>query len=427
MKISQLKTLIKHGETEKVEFKTSTGSLSSGMQTVCAFLNSETGGSVIFGITDSGKLVGQQVTDKTRKEIATELNKLEPFTKVAIEYVAVEDNRLVIVMDVEPGDKAPYTYDGRAYMRNQTTTSRMSKEEYIYLHNIHNPTNWEAHTSDSHTIKDLDRTRIKEVVRMAVSKKRMPATALDATVPDILRKLKLIVGDDDNVTNAAIILFGKKEEKQFIQSTIKLGRFRGIEKTSFSDIKAYNANAFDLYDKAMEFLDSMLPLAAWIEPGNPIRVEQPAIPYDVLREALANALVHRDYTNPGGSVAIAIYDDRVNISNTGSLPKGVALDQLTKEHQSVLRNPLIAHVFYLCGTIEKWGRGTLDMIKACKKAGNPVPIYEEVGGGFSVTLPFKEPISTVIMYKTPPTKKIARSATKKVIKKSSPKSRTRMK
>jgi ATP-dependent DNA helicase RecG len=156
-------------------------------------------------------------------------------------------------------------------------------------------------------------------------------------------------------------------------------------------------NAFDLYDKAMDFLDFCLPVSARIEPGNPIRVEEPAIPYSVLREALANALIHRDYSYTGGSIAVAVYDDRVNISNTGHLPKGVLLKELSKDHQSVQRNPLIANVFYVCGKIERWGRGTLDMIKDCKEVGNPLPLYEEVGGGFSVTLPLKEPIRTVIL------------------------------
>lgn len=426
MIIAQLKKLIKNGESEKVEFKATTGTLTTGMQTVCAFLNSEKGGTVLFGITDKGQITGQQVTDKTRKDIAVEFNRIDPFPKIKTDYIEVEDGKFVIVMDIEPGDKAPYTYDGRAYMRNQTTTSRMSSDELTYLHNLHNPTTWESSTNNDYTLKDLDHERIKAIMKMAVYHKRMPTSALDATIPDILRKLKLVVGKSNKVTNAAMILFGKKEEKQFIQSTLKIGRFRGIDKTSFVDIKSYNANAFDLYDKAIDFLDSVIPVAAWIEPGNPTRVEQPAIPYDVTREALANALVHRDYTNPGGSIALAVYDDRVEITNPGNLPKGVKLKDLTKNHESVLRNPLIAHVFYLCGKIEQWGRGTLDMIKACKAVGNPLPIYEESSGGFSVTLPFKEPIRTVIMVEAPSktAKKVASSAHKTAIKKASTRSRS---
>ena len=121
-------------------------------------------------------------------------------------------------------------------------------------------------------------------------------------------------------------------------------------------------------------------------------VEEPAIPYNVLREAVTNALVHRDYSYDGGSMDIAAYYDRLNISNSGALPQGVKLNELSKEHRSVLRNPRIANVFYLCGNIEKWGRGTLDMIQDCKAAGNPAPIYKELSGSFSVTLPFRTPI-----------------------------------
>ena len=228
---------------------------------------------------------------------------------------------------------------------------------------------------------------------MAVFEKRLPEDALSLSVPNILKKFDLL--KNEKPTNAAVILFCKKEQKQFMQSTIKLARFKGTDKTEFLDTKMYRANAFDLYDKAIDYLTFSLPVEARIEPGKSQRVEEPAIPYSVLREAVTNALVHRDYSYAGGSIDIAIYDDRVNIANLGALPKGVKLSQLTKDHRSVPRNPLIAHVFYLCGKIEKWGRGTIDMIKKCRESGNPDPIYEEIGGSFSVTLPLRKPIRSI--------------------------------
>jgi ATP-dependent DNA helicase RecG len=399
MKIAQLRSLIKRGESERLEFKQSTASLSVGMQTVCAFLNSDHGGTVIFGVTDDGKLVGQIVTDKTRKEIAVQLSKIEPYVKIDVHYVHVADTRQAIVFSVEPGERAPYIYDGRPFARNQSTTARMTQEEYIYIYNRTNPTIWEKSTSNTCTLRDLDSKRIREIVRMAVQNKRLPSSAVDENVADVLKKLELII--DGKLTNAAVILFCKKESKQFIQSNVKLARFRGTTKTEFRDKKDFRMNAFDIFDKATDFLDFCLPVAARIEPGNPIRIEEPAVPYSVLREALTNALIHRDYSYPGGSISVAVYDDCVNISNTGHLPRGVLLKELSKPHQSVQRNPLIAHVFYVCGKIERWGRGTLDMIKDCKAVGNPLPQYEEVGGGFSVTLPLKEPIRTVVTKETP--------------------------
>lgn len=394
MKMSQLKAIVKRGESEVLEFKTSTGSLDGAMKTICAFLNSETGGTVIFGVKDNGQIVGQEVTDKTRKEIAGELNKIDPYEKIAVKYIPVSCGRQAIVLMVKSGDKAPYAYDGRSFIRNQSTTMRMTKEEYMYLHHHNNPTLWEGLTNATCRLSDLDHKRIREVVQMAVFEKRLPKTAMKASIPDILKKLELLV--NGKLTNAAVILFCKSEQQPFMQASLKLARFRGIDKTEFLDTKMFRANAFDLYDKAIDYLTFILPVAARIVPGKAARVEEPAIPYNVLREAVTNALIHRDYSHAGGSIDIAIYDDRVNITNFGSLPKGVHLSQLSKEHSSVQRNPVIANIFYLCGMIEKWGRGTLDMIQDCKAAGNQPPKYAEVGGTFSVTLPLKTPMRTII-------------------------------
>ncbi|MCX5922459.1 MAG: putative DNA binding domain-containing protein [Candidatus Dependentiae bacterium] len=394
MKIAQLKALVKRGESETLEFKSSIAGIKEGMKTVCAFLNSDKGGTVLIGVKDDGKIIGQDVADSTRKTVATEINKIEPHAKIDVKYVCVVDDRHVIVLLVNPDDRAPYTYDGRPYMRNQSTTMYMPRDEQNYLYNRNNPGLWERLAHNTCTIKDLDHGRIKEVVRMAVFEQRLPEAALSATTPNILKKLNLMVGD--KLTNAAVILFCKDEDKQFMQSSIQLARFKGTTKSEFLNNKKYRANIFDLYDKAMDFLVFCLPVAARIEPGKSSRVETPAIPYSVLREALINALAHRDNSNAGGNISVAVYDDRVNITNVGALPRGVELSKLSKEHPSIQRNPLISSVLFACGKIERWGRGTLDMIEDSKNAGNPLPIYEEIGGSFSVTLPLKEPMPTII-------------------------------
>ena len=107
MKLAQLKSLIKHGESEFLEFKTSTGGISSGMQTVCAFLNSDHGGAVVFGVKDNGQIIGQDISDKTRKEIATEINKIEPYAKIDVIYVPVANNKQAIVISAKP-EKMPH-------------------------------------------------------------------------------------------------------------------------------------------------------------------------------------------------------------------------------------------------------------------------------------------------------------------------------
>jgi len=397
MKLNQLKSLVKQGESETLEFKSSTSNIDTAMETTCAFLNSKLGGKVLIGVKDNGTIVGVPINDAHRQKIAAEIKKIEPFTNIDVDYVPVNDDHKVIVLSVDAGNNAPYKYDGRHFTRTQSTTSRMTQEEIDYLTHKNNPQRWEALTNNDCTINDLDKTRIKEIARMGVAAGRLTASANNDSAINILKKLNLV--RNEKLTNAAVILFCKKEEKHFLQSTLKLARFKGIDKSFFYDEKSIIANAFDLQDKAMDFLHFNLPVASEIVPGSVTRLETPAIPYSVLREAITNALVHRDYSNPGGSMSIARYDDRIEISNIGSLPKGIVIKELAKTHESVLRNPLIAHVFYVIGNIERWGRGTTEMIQNCKDAGNPIPIYSETSNSFSVTLKLKDPILGVIFDK----------------------------
>jgi len=113
---------------------------------------------------------------------------------------------------VNPGEQAPYTYDGRSYVRTQSTTMRMAKEEYIYLLHQNNPTRWENLTNNTCKLSDLDRNKIKEIIRMAVFEKRLPESSMSASIPDILKKLDLIV--NGKLTNAAVILFCKNEDNK---------------------------------------------------------------------------------------------------------------------------------------------------------------------------------------------------------------------
>ena len=171
MQIKKLRALVKFGESEVLEFKKSTAQLQAAMQTICAFLNSEVGGTVLIGVTDDGKIIGQEISDGTRKEIASEINKIEPHADVDIEYVPLEIKRCVIVFFAASGNKIPYVYDGRPFMRSQSTTQKMSQEKYINL--LHNRSSslvaWDRLTTNDCSIKDLDSKLIQQVVDIAVS------------------------------------------------------------------------------------------------------------------------------------------------------------------------------------------------------------------------------------------------------------------
>ena len=118
-----------------------------------------------------------------------------------------------------------------------------------------------------------------------------------------------------------------------------------------------------------------VPIAGRVVSGKMIREDQPWYPPRATREALANALCHRDYTFPGGAVAVAMYDDHLEITNPGDLHFGITPEKLTKPHESKPWNPIIANVFYRAGIIERWGTGTLNIIDWCEENDNPPPIW----------------------------------------------------
>ncbi len=163
-----------------------------------------------------------------------------------------------------------------------------------------------------------------------------------------------------------------------------MARFRGTTKTEFLDQRQLDGHAFLLLEEADLFLRRHLPVAGRIEPGVLERRDQPLYPPLALREALVNALCHRDYSIPGGAVNVAIFDDRLEIISSGLLPSGITIADLKREHVSRPRNPLIAEVFYRRGLIERWGRGTQRIVELCRVAGQPEPDFEEQSGNVVV-------------------------------------------
>lgn len=98
-----------------------------------------------------------------------------------------------------------------------------------------------------------------------------------------------------------------------------------------------------------------------------------ALPPEALREILLNAIIHRDYSSPSGYVAIAVFDDRVEVISSGLLPPGITVEMLSGPHLSSLRNPRIAGTFQRIGAIEAWGRGTNRVIDECRSYGLEPP------------------------------------------------------
>ncbi len=394
MNLAQLKTLVTIGESDTLEFKRSTGQIIPALKTLCAFLNGK-GGTVLIGVTDDKKLIGQQVCDNTYQTIANEITKIEPAANISVIPVHINDDKYIIALQTQQGLHAPYIYDGRPYQRVLSTTSQMSQHHYEQLLISRGQLNhsWEKYAAKNYLIDDLDRNMILGVVRKAVESKRLPEESLRQDISQLLEALQLY--HDSSLINASVVLFGTKFLPDYSQCQLKMARFKGTTRHEFLDSDLIYGNVFELLEKGTLFIKRHLPVAAKVIPDKLERVETPLIPFNATREALINALCHRDYSINGGSIGLGIYDDRMEIFNDGGLPQGVTIEKI-KTGFSKPRNHLIADILFRCNLIEKWGRGIQEIIRSCMAAGDPEPEFYTDQVEFKVIFKFPKTINPVV-------------------------------
>ena len=373
------------GESETLEFKETTRRRREAAITLCAMLNHQ-GGTVLFGVKPGGEIEGQEVSDRTVEEVSAEIQEIDPPVFPTVTQHYVDDDKKIISVTTGRGLSVPYMYKGNAYRRVGNTNRKMSADEYnrMLLERMHGQRRWENEPADGWTVADLDEDEIIVTVEEAIRQNRLtePGTR---DIEGLLTGLNLI--RDGALLRAAVVLFGKRERMgaaTMPQCQLRVARFRGAGMTEFDDNRQSYGNAFTLFRNAQNFVLDNLPVSSRFIQGRFERVDEPLYPTAALREALANALCHRDYSLGGGSVGIGIYDDRLEITSTGPLPSGLTPERLFMPHPSQPWNPLIADVFYRRGIIEKWGIGTIKMAELMEAAGLLRPEIEDANNYVTV-------------------------------------------
>ena len=264
MTIDNILQIIKDNETRNVEFKKSTGELKDAMHSVCAMLNSD-GGYVIFGISpQSLKIVGQQVTENTRQEIAREIRKIEPFVDMPVIYVDVpeKDGFKIIVLHADKNlyNLAPYVFDGKPFYRLESTTLKMPQTMYEERLRQRDSFKfrWESQIAEEYSISDLDEKRIREVVSIGIRSGRINSSADGDTIESILSHLHLV--KDGKPTNAAVALFAK-DMNAYPQIELRMACFKGTNKSMFIDNKIESGNIFDMLEAGVAFCFRNLKLS----------------------------------------------------------------------------------------------------------------------------------------------------------------------
>ena len=370
-------------ESEVLELKTSTSELKEAIISIVAILNKHQRGELYFGVKNDGTVVGQTVTENTIRQISQTISEnIEPKIFPKINEVILEGKNCVHVEF--SGDNVPYFAYGRAHIRVGDEDKKISAKELERLMVQKNKENlrWDSAICERATLDDIDNNSIRKFVELTQQSKRLHIDKVDKEA--ILRKLKLISGQ--KITNAGVLLFGKQPTQFFDNVLVRCGRFKGVVKEQFLDMKDLDGNLFQNMEKAIAFLQEHLRLQATIKGLR--REEKWEIPLDALREAVINALIHRDY-NDQGFVYIKVYDEQIIIANPGKLPEDLTIADLYKEHESKLRNPLLAQVFYYTDFIDIWGRGILNILRLLNEEGLPKPAFEQSAGAFRIA--FKRP------------------------------------
>lgn len=382
--LGYIQHLAENHEGVDVEFKETTGQLNRGMETLCGMINGS-GGVVVFGVSNKGKIIGQEIGDKTTREIGEAINKFDPAVDIQPIYVPVDNSDKYVIVFRTDGletDK-PYMWDGKPYRRHDSVTSVMPREKFIRLHELQHGLKytWESKVNQQLTIGDLDGQLIQNVIQSAVRRGRLSSIALNDNIQTALERLKLI--KDGSICNSAAVLFGK-DFYDYPQCRLRLARFRGTTKRDFIDNRQEEGNIFQLVDAAMAFFFKHLNLSGTTH-HRIVREDELEIPYDALRESVVNSLCHMNWGYEVVSVGIAIYDDRIEIENAGRFPVRISPDALMQEeeeHQgntSLPPNPVIANIMYLGGLIEHWGRGLSMMARECERVGLPTPTFYQNG------------------------------------------------
>ncbi len=363
---SDLKKLLTAGESSTVEFVAAFHP-NEIAKAVCSLLNAS-GGRVVIGADHKGKVLGikdaQLCVDELKGTIRSQITP-QSMLSFSVETL---NKRQMILVDVPAGYMKPYLVEGTIWLRRDATVTPARAEDVhqLILDRTRADQRWERRAALGVTLDALD---VAEIKQAAIEIQRAGRRQFKS--PDdpqsVLEELGL--ADGGLIFNSAVVLFGRAPTRLHSQLKTRFTVYQS-DKTGSELLmdEVCERHLFSALERLMELFQRWIPVRSSFLEGSWQRRDQWDFPLPALREAVLNALVHRDFESPSGSVRIEVFPDRLSIWNIGSLPKGVTQKTLSIEHPSLPPNPDIANVCFQRGFIEQIGRGTVMIIEECQRA-----------------------------------------------------------
>ncbi len=355
---------------------------------ITAFYNTR-GGAIIFGIEDDTRRpVGVSNPQGVETGIVNIIrDRCSLDVMPSIEFVSYQGMEFVVVACPQ-GTHKPYLVSGemRPYVRVGSNNREAQDEEIRRLYMEGSEGGFEGMPCRSATLADLSTGLITGYVRR---REQTAGKPLGLSGEETLRSLGCLVeqGQLWVPTNAGVLLFTEEPQRFIGQAEVSCVRFKGTDVVSYVDRRDLQGPLYRLVDDAEQFIYRHMKVGRRIEGF--VGVEYREYPHEAVREAIVNAVVHRDYSRRGQRIRVFMFDDRIEVYSPGTLPPGVSLEKMRRlEPQSVLRNPIIVGVFRDLGSqyIERLGTGIRRIALAMEAHGLPRPLLEEMGSEFRVTL-----------------------------------------
>ncbi|MDR0948723.1 MAG: putative DNA binding domain-containing protein [Lachnospiraceae bacterium] len=353
--------ILSEGESYTVEFKESADKTLPSE--VCAFANAS-GGRIFIGVSDDNRAVGTDTSNAARSRIQDTVNQIEPHLMVD---VAVYDN--IIVITVPEGSSKPYSCAKGFYLRSGPNSQKLSRGEIVAFFQSEGQIRYDTIVRSECPINKLfDEEAYNRYLE-------------NAQISPVLNKESILLNlncaaDIDGklcFTNAGALFFRKNDvDVMYRHAGVVCALYKGSDKAYIIDAKEYNDDVISNIDNAIKFLKSNLHVHYEIEDIQRKNVLE--IPEKGLREAVINAVCHRDYFELGARVMVEIFDDRVDITSPGGVPKGITKDNFGKV--SITRNSVIASMLYRIDYIEQMGTGIARMKLAAKEANIAEPEFD---------------------------------------------------
>ena len=369
-----MKELLFQPESKFLEFKREFNNSNKEkiLQTIIAFANGS-GGNLVFGIDDNKKIIGVEKPFELEEKLSNiTFDSISPTIRIDPVFIT-ERNKTLVIIKIPLGIETPYYLknigmENGTYIRVGSTTRLASNEIIKSLQLKGENISYDSQIDYRFTKDDINFLKMK---RIFTEKKDIEIKE------DHLFMFNLLATKDEKIypTVAGMLLFPKNEYIEYDFAQIKCAHFKGNSKDIFIDKAEFRGSIIDQIESALKFIKSNIKLSAVI--GDVYREEKYEYPLPALREAIVNAVTHRNYLLKGQDIKVAVFDNRIEISSPGELPAGYSIDDIGKMDFSKLRNITIGRIFSELKIIEQWGRGFSNIIKLCRQYENIVPEFKE--------------------------------------------------